>query len=66
MKPATPNRNETNPAALEAIGNRELETIEGGIYGAPGIPGTRLPIGNLPQPIPPFRDVFKKYTIGRN
>lgn len=65
MKTASQTPMEAKTAALESLGIRELEKVEGGIIGQSSIPGLKFPIGPTPQPIPPFRDVFAKHTIGR-
>jgi hypothetical protein len=66
MNAANQNLTESKTPALEAIASSELETIEGGINGTSCLPGLNLPIGPQPGPIPGFRDVFARYTIGRN
>jgi hypothetical protein len=65
MNAASKNLTESK-TPLEAIESRELETVDGGLNATACLPGMPAPNGPTPLPIPGFRDVFARYTIGRN
>lgn len=66
MKAAMQNPVDQKSPALEAIESRELETVDGGLNATQCLPGLPAPNGPTPPPIPGFRNVFARYTIGRN